>query len=416
MVCGSWNGCEADRGQASIRPPRMAEKLPHIPRSRGDDDWSKPAMAARLDVWEAAAGTRPRHVSGDPVAPESARGKIENLVGFAQVPLGIAGPLRVDLTAGRREVYVPMATTEGALVASHARGMRLCAAGGYVRARVLGEGLTQNPMLVYRAAEEAQRAAEIALQYADELAVIVKRTTSHGALIALRPEAIGRRLILSLVFRTGDAIGINMAAKAAELVSAELAARTAPVERYVHGQDVEKRANARALVEGRGRRACAEVTIPRAALESLARTTPEKMVAALRSYTVGFAQLGTQNWLVQSANGLSAVFLACGQDLAYVTESATGFLDFEVTAGGDLYASAHLPSLLVGTVGGGSGQGTAAECLDLMGVRGTGGANSFAEILAATVLAGDVSLMAAFTAHEFVEAHERLGRNRPPPG
>jgi hydroxymethylglutaryl-CoA reductase (NADPH) len=157
----------------------------------------------------------------------------------------------------------------------------------------------------------------------------------------------------------------------------------------------------------------ADATIPRAALESLARTTPEKMVAALQSYHVGFAQLGTQNWLVQAANGLAAVFLACGQDLAYVTESATGFLDFEVTAAGDLYASAHMPSLLVGTVGGGSGQGTAAECLDLLGVRGTGGANTFAEILVATVLAGDLSLMAAFTAHEFVEAHERLGRNRP---
>lgn len=394
----------------------MTDKLPHIPRSRGEDDWSKPAIEARLDAWEKAAGSRPAHVSGAPVAPESARGNVENLVGFAQVPLGIAGPLRVDLTTGRREVYVPMATTEGALVASHSRGMRLLAEGGYVRARVLGEGLTQNPMLVYRDAEEAQRAAEMALTRSDELAAIVKRTTSHGALVALRPEAIGRRLILSLVFRTGDAIGINMAAKAADLVSDELAARTSPLERYVHGQDVEKRANARALVEGRGRRAVADATIPRAALESLARTTPEKMVAALRSYAVGFAQLGTQNWLVQSANGIAAVFVACGQDLAYVTESATGFLDFEVTPAGDLYASAHLPSLLVGTVGGGSGQGTAAECLELMGVRGTGGANTFAEILAATVLAGDLSLMAAFTAHEFVEAHERLGRNRPKPG
>ncbi len=216
------------------------------------------------------------------------------------------------------------------------------------------------------------------------------------------------------MFRTGDAIGINMAARAAELVSVELAARTNALERYVHGQDVEKRASARSFVEGRGRRAVADATIPRAALESLARTTPEKMVAALRTYSVGFAQLGTQNWLVQAANGIAAVFLACGQDVAYVTESATGMLDFEVTPAGDLYASVHLPSLLVGTVGGGSGQGTAAECLDLLGVRGAGGANTLAEILAATVLAGDLSLMAAFTAHEFVEAHERLGRNRPP--
>jgi hydroxymethylglutaryl-CoA reductase (NADPH) len=150
-------------------------------------------------------------------------------------------------------------------------------------------------------------------------------------------------------------------------------------------------------------------------LASLARTTPEEMAAILRSYSVGFAQLSTSNWLVQAANGLAAVMLACGQDVAYVTECATGFLDLDVTAEGDLYASVFLPSLLVGTVGGGSAQGTAVECLDLLGCRGRGGANVFAEILAATVLAGDLSLMAAFCSHEFVAAHERLGRNRPAP-
>jgi hydroxymethylglutaryl-CoA reductase (NADPH) len=88
-------------------------------------------------------------------------------------------------------------------------------------------------------------------------------------------------------------------------------------------------------------------------------------------------------------------------------------LDFDVTQAGDLYASVHLPNLLVGTVGGGSGQGTARECLELLGCAGAGKANAFAEILAATILAGDLSLMAAFTSHEFVAAHERLGRNRP---
>ncbi len=391
----------------------MTDKLPPIPRARNDDDWSSPAVEARRDVWEKAAGVRPRHVGGDPVPLETARGKIENLVGYAQVPLGIAGPLLVDTSAGRREVYVPLATTEGAMVASYSRGMRLLAAGGGARARVLGAGLTQNPILVYPDAERAQAAADLAVRRFDELAVIVRQTTQHGALVALRPEVIGRRLLLSLVFTTGDAIGINMAARAADLVSAELATRTDAIERYVHGQDVEKRASARSLVEGRGRRVVADVTVPRAALESLARATPEQLVACLRSYAVGFAQLGTQNWLVQAANGLAAAFLACGQDAAYVTESATGLLDFQVTPAGDLYASVHLPSLLVGTVGGGTAQGTAAECLDLLGCRGTGHANTFAEILGATVLAGDLSLMAAFASHEFVAAHERLGRNRP---
>ena len=136
----------------------------------------------------------------------------------------------------------------------------------------------------------------------------------------------------------------------------------------------------------------------------------------LRTYAVGYAQLGTQNWTVQSANVLAALFLACGQDVAYVTECATGILDMDVDADGNLLASVTLPSLLVGTVGGGTGQGTAAECLAILGCVGDGRARALAEVCGAAVLAGDLSLMAAFASHEFVAAHEALGRNRPGQG
>jgi len=388
--------------------------LPRIPRSR-EDDHAPSLVAERLGLCESAAGRRLPHLAGRPVPVSAARGKVENMVGWAQVPLGIAGPLVVHGAGGRREVYVPMATTEGALVASYSRGMALLAAGGGARARVLAEGLTQNPVLVYADAAQAAAAAATARELLPELRRITAGTTSHGALEGVRAQVLGRRLVVSFAFTTGDAIGINMAARAADLCSAELERRTGASARYVHGQDVEKRANARALVEGRGRSAVADVVVPRGELQRLARVEPEALVAIQRTYAVGFAQLGTQNWLVQAANGLAAVMLACGQDVAYVTECATGLLDFDVTGDGDLYASVTLPSLLVGTVGGGSGQGTAAECLDLLGCRGGGGAGAFAEILAATVLAGDLSLMAAFCAHEFVAAHERLGRNRPEP-
>lgn len=392
----------------------MAE-LPRIPRSQGDD-YAPEAVTARRDLAARVAGRALEHVGGLPVPSAAARGNVENLIGFAQVPLGIAGPLRVHTGAGLREVYVPMATNEGALVASYSRGMRLLGAGGGARARVVREGLSQHPMLVYAGLEEALAAAAVARESFDEFAQLVAGTTQHGKLVALETDVLGCRLLLRLVFTTGDAIGINMAARAADLVSAELARCTGALERYVHGQDVEKRANARALVEGRGRSVVAEARIPRAALAELARVTPEQLVAIQATYAQGFAQLGTQNWLVQSANGLAAVLLACGQDVAYLVECAQGQLDFRVDAAGDLYASATLPSLLVGTVGGGSGKGTAAECLALLGCLGTGHANTFAELLGATVLAGDLSLMASFCSHEFVAAHERLGRNRPSHG
>lgn len=386
--------------------------LPRIPRDRHDDHHAE-IVGRRRSLCEGTASVALPHLGGQPVPHDQARGKVENLLGWAQVPVGIAGPFRVELTQGAREVYVPMATTEGAMVASYSRGMRLLNEGGGARARMVREGLSQHPVLVYDSIEGAQRAAAVAEASLERFQLLASEHTSHGSLARVEPEVLGRRLILRLVFLTGDAIGINMAAEASDRICADLAGRTGARERYVHGQDVEKRANARALVEGRGRSVVAEGVVPRAVLAEVARVTPEQMLAIARTYAAGFAQLGTQNWTIQGANGLAGVLLACGQDLAYLTECATGHLDFDLTAEGDLYASVHLPSLLVGTVGGGSQQGTARECLELLGCSGDGGAQPFAELLGAVVLAGDLSLMAAFCSHEFVAAHERLGRNRP---
>lgn len=390
----------------------MDGPLPRIPRASADD-CAEPAVRARRELCERVVGHPLPHLAGAPVPPAKARGKVENLTGFAQVPLGIAGPLRVETQLGWREAYVPMATTEGAMVASYSRGMKLLSLAGTARARVVGEGLSQHPMLVYGDVAAAERARAAVPGLRAELERATAASTQHGRLVAVEPELVGRRLVLRLVFSTGDAIGINMAARASELCCELVARATGAERRYVHGEDVEKRANARALHAGRGRSVVCDVRVPRALLAEHLRVTPEDLVAIHQSYQLGFARLGTHNGLVQAANGLAAVFLACGQDVAYVTECATGFLEFACTSTGELYASAHLPSLLVGTVGGGTGQGTAAECLELLGVRGTGGANVFAELLAATVLAGDLSLLASFCTHEFVAAHERLGRNRP---
>ena len=400
--------------------PFLEPRLPALPRDR-DDDQAPAAVAARLALAERSAGRALPRLAGEPVPYSEARGNVENIVGFAQVPVGLAGPLVCDTTSGRAECYLPLATNEGALVASVSRGTRLLAAGGGARARVVREGLTQNPVLVYRDARAAGDALELARGSFERFAKLVAGTTNHGRLVEVRPSTIGRRLVLSLVFTTGDAIGINMAARATDLCMRDLAERTGALEAWVHGQDVEKRANSRALVEGRGRSVVCDVVVPRADLERIARTTPEALKRAIDTYRVGFAELGTHNWTVQSANVIAALFVACGQDVAYLVECATGQLDLDVTESGDLYAGVWLPSMLVGTVGGGSGKGTAAECLALLGCtarqfEGPGAANRFAELIAAAVLAGDLSLMAAFCTSEFVAAHERLGRNRPPGG
>ncbi len=381
-----------------------------MPRSDGDD-FALEIVEARREFARRASRTSFAHVGGEPVPLSSARGNVENLIGFAQVPLGIAGPLVVDTSSGRRALYVPFATNEGALVASHARGMRLLAASGGARARVTRESLSQHPTFTYDDARGAERARDFVAREFAAFAKLAATTTKHGALVAANAHLIGRRMIVELEFTTGDAIGINMAARATELVAERIAVKTRAVARALHGQDVEKRATGRML--GRGRSVVCDAKIPRDVLLSLARTTPEALCELWHTYQVGFAELRSSNWCVQSANGLAAVLVACGQDVAYLPECANGFLDFDIARDGALYASVTLPSLLVGTVGGGAEKGTAAECLALLGCVGARSANRFAEILAAVVLAGDLSLMAAFATHEFVAAHEKLGRNRP---
>jgi len=388
---------------------------PRVPRDPADD-YSDAAVARRRELCEERAGRALPRLAGAPAPSAEARGNVENLIGFAQVPVGLAGPLVVDTSDGVRTAYVPMATNEGAMVASYSRGMKALASGGPVRARVVADRLSQCPALVYARAADAQRAAATVPEREEAWRELVRASSGHGRLTRVACELVGRRLVLRLFFATGDAVGINMAARAADAIARDLAARTDAIECYVHGEDVEKRANARALAEGRGRSVVADARLPREAVRSLLRVEPEQLAAIRATYAIGFARLGTHNHLIQAANGLAAVFLACGQDVAYVTESATGHLDLEVDASGDLLCAVTLPSLLVGTVGGGTNKGTAAECLDVLGVRGDGGARPFAEICAATVLAGDLSLMASFCAGDFVAAHERLGRNRPPGG
>ena len=155
----------------------------------------------------------------------------------------------------------------------------------------------------------------------------------------------------------------------------------------------------------------AEVEVPRAVVEEDLHTTPEAMAASGSDALVAAAQAGTIGAQGQFANGLTALFIACGQDVACVAEAAVGTSRFEATASG-LYASVCLPNLIVGTVGGGTGTPTARECLGLLGCVGDGTAPKLAEIAAALVLAGEISINAALASGSFVSAHATLGRKR----
>jgi len=342
------------------------------------------------------------HLAGAPVPTPLARGNIEGMIGYVQVPVGIAGPMRVrgDVDG---EFVLPLATTEGSLVASYQRGIKVCNAAGGVRSRLLRDGLVVWPTLAFPDVDGALAAARFVEAERAALVAAAEATTRHGRVLSLGWELLGRRLMLRLEMHTGDAHGINMVTRAA----AALCARVPGAGQVLlHGHDVEKRASGE---RGRGKWVVAEVRVPAALLAAHWRCDAAALVELWTTYRLAFGRMGTRTHAIQVANGLGAFYVATGQDVAYLAESAACTLTLE-DRGGDLHATLDLPNLHAATVGGGTGKGTAAECRAIVGLER---AADQACVLGALLLAGDLNLAASFLGDDFVGVHERMGRNRP---
>ncbi len=225
---------------------------------------------------------------------------------------------------------------------------------------------------------------------------------------------MGREVIVNFCYSTGDAQGMNMIVKASERACRWIRSHLDGPGFYVFsGYNSEKRASGSLLAGGKGKKVTAGVRLPAQVVQAVLHVTPERLVEVWHHTVIGHLQAGALGYNGHYANGLTALFIACGQDVANVANAAVGITNLETTAAGDLYASVTLPSLTVATVGGGTGLGTSRECLEMLGCAGSGGAAKLAEIVAATVLAGELSMGAAIGSGEFVEAHEAYGRNRP---
>jgi hydroxymethylglutaryl-CoA reductase (NADPH) len=348
------------------------------------------------------------------IPSEAMRGNVENPVGSVQMPLGVAGPLAVRGEHAQGVFYVPLATTEGALVRSYERGMvALTRAGGAV-ARVWTDENRVCPVFTFH---DAEAAADFTRRLPERLAAVraaAEATTSHGRLLRLTPHPFGREVIVEFAWSTGDAVGMNMIVRGTD-AAARWLVREAGAEEYqiFSGLSAEKRAAGNLLAGGKGKRVTASVRLPRRVLKVVLGVEAPRLAAMWRRTVVGHLQAGSLGYNGHYANGLAALFVATGQDVANVANAAVGITTFEATAEGDLHASVHLPSLTVATVGGGTGLGTSRECLEMLGCAGSGKAVKFAEIVAAALLAGELSMGAAIATGDLVAGHERYGRNRP---
>jgi len=341
------------------------------------------------------------------------RGSIENCIGALEVPVGLAGPLRVEGAHAHGDYYLPLATTEAALVASYSRGAQLISEAGGCTALVLAEGIGRSPGFAFASLREAARFAEWTLSQRLVFNACVAATTSHGRLKEMRAIIEGNHVYLHLDFLTGDAAGQNMVTLATEAICAHILAESPVQPDYWFleaNYSGDKKASARSFVGVRGRRVSAEVTIPADLVRRRLRTTPERMADYFRMGALGGVLSGTLGTQGHYANGLAALYLATGQDVACVAESAVGVTRMEVNAAGDLYAAVTLPSIIVGTVGGGTGLSGQRACLELMGLAGPRPAAALAEVCAGLCLAGELSLIGALCAGHFASAHRKLAR------
>jgi hydroxymethylglutaryl-CoA reductase (NADPH) len=388
------------------------KKLPRDPAN----DYTREMAAARRAAVTEATGADLTHTGSYSIDPALLPGNIEGFAGVAQIPLGFAGPLLVDGEHAKGEFYVPMATSEGTLVASYSRGMRLTREAGGVRTTVIDDSMQRAPIFVF---EDARHARDFGLwveAHFAEIKAAAETTTRSGKLRNIEQYAMGKMRWLRFCFTTGDAAGQNMVSKATrEACMWMLAQKPAGLEHFslAANFDTDKKHSQVNALHTRGKRVVAEITLPAKLITEVMHTTGEALFKQRQLSNMGALMAGSVNNGAHFANGITAMFIACGQDVANVAESSAGFVHGELKANGDYYFSATIPALVVATYGGGTGLPTQKECLNVLGCYGQGGVHKFAEIVAATVLCGELSLASAIVSDQWVSSHDKLGRNRP---
>ncbi|WP_232341453.1 hydroxymethylglutaryl-CoA reductase [Hymenobacter ginkgonis] len=386
-----------------------------IPRSE-DDDYADAAIQARQQFAEQFTQQEFKHLKQYSFDAHQLQGNCESFVGVAQVPVGLAGPLTVNGEHAQGDFLIPLATTEGTLVASYNRGIQVLNLCGGVKCTVIGDAMQRAPVFVF---DDARGARDFGRWVADSLEQIrpEAESTSRVAKLQYIDTYLSNKFAyLRFNFSTGDAAGQNMVGRATFAACSWILEhyKGAPIRHFYLESNfaTDKKASQINVMRTRGKRVVAEAVVKRDVLQQRMRVTPEQLAYHGQVSNVGAFLSGANNNGAHSANGITALFIATGQDVANVSESSAGVLYSEVTKEGDLYINITIPSLIVATHGGGTGLATQNECLRMLGCVGRGTIYKFAEIVAGVVLAGELSLGAAISSSDWVSSHEQYGRNR----
>src|SRR4051812_13061804 len=382
---------------------------------RQSDDYTHDAASARRDFLKEQAGASLEHVGSYSFDPSGLPGNIEHFTGVAQVPLGIAGPLLVNGEHAQGEFYVPLATAEGTLVASYNRGMRLLHEAGGVKTTIMADHMQRAPAFLFDSAREVRAFAGWLDEAFEEIKQAAEITTRSGKLQEIEKFTAGRILYTRFNYTTGDAAGQNLTGKATQAACRWIREQRPEIEHHFLESNfaTDKKTSQVNMLRTRGKRVIAEATIPNELFRTIMRSDSALMYRARQVSNLGGFMSGVNNNGAHSANGITAMFIATGQDAANVAESSAAFVYAELRENGDYYYSVTIPSLIVASYGGGTGLATQREYLEMLGCYGRDKVRKLTEIVAATVLCGELSLGSAIVAEEWVESHDLYGRNRP---
>lgn len=384
-----------------------------IPRDE-NDDYKPEIIKARQAMVEQFSGAKLEHLPQYSFDPHIGKGNIEHFIGVAQVPIGLAGPIHINGEHAQGDFMIPMATTEGTLVASYNRGIKIMNLSGGITVTVVGDAMQRAPVFVFSNARESRDFVAWVKENFETIKEQADATSSVARLQDIDPYLSNKFAFLRFNFKTGDAAGQNMVGRATFAACSWIIDNYAGITNFYLESNfaTDKKASWINIARTRGKRVVAEATVKRDVLIENMRVEPEKLFYHYGVATIGGFMSGVNNNGLHSANGITAMFIATGQDVANVSESSAGIIYCEMTKDGDLYISLTIPSLIVATYGGGTALATQQECLNILGCVGNGKVYKLAEIVAAVALAGEISLAAAISSSDWVSSHEKYGRNR----
>lgn len=372
------------------------------------------AVTIRRKFIEEVSNSKIEHMANYSIDMEAASKKnIEQPIGAIQIPIGVVGPLKVNGDHAKGEFYVPLATTEGALLASVNRGSSVIAEAGGVTTKIIADKMTRAPVIKAKSVTDALEIKTWIEENFKELKKAAEVTTRHGKLIKIDPIlVVGRYVYPRFVYTTGDSMGMNMVTIATEAALNLLTHKTgAHIVALSGNVCVDKKPSSLNLVEGRGKSFVAEIIIPKEIVQKKLKATSAAIAEVnLSKNLIGSAISGSMGFNAQFANMIGAIFLATGQDEAHIVEGSIGITTATEEENGGLYFSVTLPDVPVATIGGGTSIETARESLEIMDCYGNEKVHKFAEIVAGTVLAGELSLLGALAAGHLARAHKDLGR------